>query len=120
MRELTLSSCLPADAGDAVLVGRAFVPAVDGPSVVVVRDGALYDLSPVAPTISALAELDDPARAVREARSLERIGDAARVLGNTPGHARDRSQPWLLAPVDLHALKAAGVTFVASMLERVI
>jgi fumarylacetoacetate (FAA) hydrolase family protein len=42
------------------------------------------------------------------------------VLANTPRPARNRQKPWLLAPIDLQAVKAAGVTFVVSMLERVI
>jgi fumarylacetoacetate (FAA) hydrolase family protein len=120
MRQLSVSTCLPHDAAEAVLVGRAFLPAVDGPAVVAVRDGALIDISRVAPTMSALAELDDPARAVREANGAERIGSLADLLANTPPERRDGSRPWLLAPVDLQALKAAGVTFVKSMLERVI
>jgi fumarylacetoacetate (FAA) hydrolase family protein len=42
------------------------------------------------------------------------------VLANTPRHIRDRTRPWLLAPVDLQTIKAAGVTFAISMLERVV
>jgi fumarylacetoacetate (FAA) hydrolase family protein len=42
------------------------------------------------------------------------------VLANSAFDARDPALPWLLAPCDLQSLKAAGVTFVASMLERVI
>ncbi len=53
-------------------------------------------------------------------RRGERIGSLDEVLANTPPDGRDRSKPWLLAPIDLHAIKAAGVTFVVSMIERVI
>ena len=42
------------------------------------------------------------------------------MLANTPPDARDPGKPWLLAPIDLQAVKAAGVTFALSMLERVI
>jgi len=121
MREwLESAHCLPADAGDAVLVGRAFVPSCDGPALVAVRDGQLLDLSGVAATSSALVEFEHPARTVRGATGLPVIGSLADVLANTPDDARDGSKPWLLAPCDLQAIKAAGVTFVASMLERVI
>jgi fumarylacetoacetate (FAA) hydrolase family protein len=121
MREwLEVSRCLPADAGDAVLVGRAFVPACDGPVLVTVRDGRLFDISGTAATSSALAEFEHPARTVRAAASPPPIGTLADVLANTPDDVRDGSRPWLLAPCDLQAVKAAGVTFVASMLERVI
>jgi fumarylacetoacetate (FAA) hydrolase family protein len=80
----------------------------------------VFDVSHVAPTCSALLELDDPARAVRDARDAPRIGTLAELLHNTPDATRDAGKPWLLAPCDLQAVKAAGVTFVASMLERVI
>ena len=42
------------------------------------------------------------------------------MLANTPEDGRDPARPHLLAPVDLQAVKAAGVTFAISMLERVI
>src|SRR5512134_96761 len=121
MREhLSVAHALPVDARDAVLVGRAFVPALEGPAVVTIRDGGVFDLSPVAPTVSALAEFEHPARTVRHATDLQRIGALADLLANTPPELRDASKPHLLAPCDLQALKAAGVTFVASTLERVI
>ena len=50
----------------------------------------------------------------------ERFGDLAAILENTPAVTRDHTKPWLLAPIDLQVIKAAGVTFPASMLERVI
>ena len=61
----------------------------------------------------------DPAALVRSVEG-ERIGRLADVLGNTAPATRDRGRPWLLAPIDLQAIKAAGVTFAISMLERVI
>jgi fumarylacetoacetate (FAA) hydrolase family protein len=54
------------------------------------------------------------------AASGETIGSADDMLGNTPVQTRDPARPWLLAPIDLQAIKAAGVTFAVSMLERVI
>jgi fumarylacetoacetate (FAA) hydrolase family protein len=121
MRERLIGGrSLPQDGGSAVLVGRAHVPALDGPSVCAVRDGALWDLTAVAPTMAALLEFEHPARTVAAARDLPRIGALDDVLANTPAAARDASRPWLLAPCDLQAVKAAGVTFVESMLERVI
>ena len=49
-----------------------------------------------------------------------RSATCERLLANTPPQTRDRAKPWLLAPIDLQAIKAAGVTFAISMLERVI
>lgn len=121
MRErLSGGACLPEDATAALLVGRVHVPAVEGPALCTIREGAVFDLSRVAPTMAALLEFEHPARTVAQARDLPRIGALDDILANTPPETRDASRPWLLAPCDLQAVKAAGVTFVASMLERVI
>jgi fumarylacetoacetate (FAA) hydrolase family protein len=117
---LTPAACLPTDHERAVLVGRMQVPALEGPVLVRVTAGGLLDLSDVASTMRDLLELADPAAAVRAARNAPRIADTAAVLANSAEATRDPAVPWLLAPCDLQAVKAAGVTFVASMLERVI
>jgi fumarylacetoacetate (FAA) hydrolase family protein len=114
-----LQPVLPDDAADAVLAGRVWRPDVGGPSVVAVRDGTLVDLTAVFPTMRDLCEAADPAALLRAARG-EPIGSVHTVLVNTPVEHRDRDNPWLLSPIDLHAIKAAGVTFVVSMIERVI
>ena len=114
------SECLPADGTAAALVGRAWLPEVEGPAVVCVHGDGLHDLSSVAPTCSQLLEQADPAATVRAAASLPRIATLADVLANSTADRRRRDTPWLLAPCDLQAIKAAGVTFVASLLERVI
>ena len=116
----TTASTLPIDRDRALLVGRAFVPAVSGAVLVAVRGDDLVDASAVAPTSSMLANLDDPAGALKGARSLPLIAKLDDVLANSDEGTRDSGRPWLLAPCDLQAIKAAGVTFVASMLERVI
>ena len=121
MRErLSAARTLPDDAARATLIGRAHVPGVEGPALVAVVGHDVVDITHVAPTCSALLELDDPVGAVRSADAAPRIGPLAEILANTPAPTRDASRPWLLAPCDLQALKAAGVTFVSSMLERVI
>ena len=66
-----------------------------------------------------LCESPDPAAIVRAGKG-ERIGALADILANTPEAGRDPGKPWLLTPIDLQAIKAAGVTFPLSMLERVI
>jgi fumarylacetoacetate (FAA) hydrolase family protein len=48
------------------------------------------------------------------------VGDVLELLANAPADTRDPGRPWLLAPADLQVLKAAGVTFAESMVERVI
>ncbi|WP_366556066.1 fumarylacetoacetate hydrolase family protein [Aquibaculum sediminis] len=111
--------CLPDDAADAVLVGRVWRPDVQGPAVVVVRGNELLDVTDSIATVSALCAEADPA-SVAKNLSGESLGDLQAILANTPRQGRDSSRPWLLSPIDLQAVKASGVTFVISLLERVI
>src|SRR3712207_3588731 len=117
---LTVSAAaiLPADQFEGALVGRVWRPGL-GPSVVAVREDGLFDISSACSTVSDLAALDDPARAVKAAQG-ERIGSLEDIAANAAPDSRDTSKPWLLAPIDLQVIKAAGVTFAVSMLERVI
>ena len=113
-----LAHALPDDAGDATLIGRAWIEG-QGPVLVRAAGNDLIDLSKLAPTCSQLLELPDVAAAVR-GHSGPVIGLVDETLANSHADQRAASKPWLLAPNDLQAIKAAGVTFVASMLERVI
>jgi len=117
--DMRVSVTLPIDAGSAALAGRVWLPEAQGPAVVAVRGDSLYDLSRLAPTMRDLIEAARPADLVRHGEG-PRIGPLAEILANTPEGERDRALPWLLAPTDLQAIKAAGVTFPRSMLERVI
>lgn len=110
---------LPADGTVGTLVGRVWDPAGAGPSPVLVREDGVYELTPTFATVRDLCERPDPAAAAREAAG-RRLGSFADILANTGAPDRDESRPWLLAPVDLQTLKAAGVTFAVSMIERVI
>ena len=113
---MNASNTLPAK---GLFVGRVWNPAVDGPCVVR-RDGdQLIDITSAFPTMRDLCEANDPAQAARAVTGTS-LGSIDAILANTPPETRDTSKPWLLAPVDLQALKAAGVTFATSMLERVI
>jgi fumarylacetoacetate (FAA) hydrolase family protein len=113
------AAALPDDRYSGVLAGRAWNPAVGGPSVVVVRQAGVFDVSHSFATMSELCERLDPAAALGEAEG-ERLGSLDELLANTPSDSRDESQPWLLSPIDLQVVKAAGVTFAVSMIERVI
>ncbi len=117
---LSLSTCLPEDRERALLVGRAWVPAYEGPALVGIRGDDVVDLSRVATTASSLFELDDPVTAVRDASDLRQLAPLSEIVANSAWNRLDNSMPWLLAPCDLQAIKASGVTFVSSMLERVI
>jgi fumarylacetoacetate (FAA) hydrolase family protein len=116
---MTPEVTLPKDGTAGALAGRVWRPEVGGPSVVAVRCDGVWDISKLAPTLRDLAEAADAAAMLRKGKG-ERIGSLGDILANTPEATRDPEKPWLLAPVDLQAIKAAGVTFPLSMLERVI
>ncbi len=116
---MTEDLTLPQDGTAGALAGRVWRPDVEGPSVVAVRADGVYDISRHAPTMRDLAERADAASLVRTGTG-DRIGSLGEILANTPEVYRDAEKPWLLAPIDLQAIKAAGVTFPRSMLERVI
>src|SRR3954470_13054473 len=108
---MTWMSRLPADDDRAALIGRVWVRDASGPAPVAVVGGGLHDLSSLAPTCSQLLELDDVVGAIRGAAALPRLCSVEEALAAPAS---------LLAPCDLQAIKASGVTFVASLLERVI
>ncbi len=119
MEKLLLTTrILPVDHARAVLVGRVWVEG-QGAVLVRVREEYLEDISLIAPTCSQLLEMADGVGTVREFGG-PRIGRTDEVLANSAFDRRDPALPWLMAPCDLQSIKAAGVTFVASMLERVI
>jgi fumarylacetoacetate (FAA) hydrolase family protein len=107
---------LPDDAAQATLIGRLWIPGT-GPVLVRVTPQGVYDLSALALTCSDLLELDASASQV-QAHTGARLGDTQILLQASDAAALDQAH--FLAPCDLQAIKAAGVTFVASMLERVI
>ena len=117
--KIDVDSTLPTDSTAGTLVGRIWRPDLGGPSVVAIRADGVFDVSRSFPTMRDLCEAPDPAAAVAGAQA-DRIGDLAAILANTAEDKRDANKPWLLTPVDLHAVKAAGVTFAISLLERVI
>lgn len=103
----SLSQLLPVDRTDGVFVGRILPPGREGPCVVAVRGNELADLTSLAPTMADLLERDD----VREIATSGFVGRTWSL--DDPGVE-------LLAPIDLQVIKAAGVTFAVSMIERVI
>ena len=106
--------------GEGTLVGRVQMPGQTLPRVVTVRGGEVVDItSKAAPTVRDIAEMADPARYVSGAAGVL-VGGLDALLASSAAGARDGSRPVLLSPIDLQAVKAAGVTFVVSLLERVI
>ena len=111
MISLNAAAILPDDGEAGALVGRVWLPSASGPSVVAIRENGVFDITTRYPTVSVLAEHANPATALRGAEGV-RIGDLDAFAANTPPDRRDPTQPWLLAPIDLQVIKAAGVTSV--------
>lgn len=105
---------------DGVLLGRAWLAGFDHPRVVTVRDGQLVDIT--ARGMASVRDIAESGRAAEHVRNAE--GRAVAALDAViaialDGNARE-NLPRLVAPIDLQAIKASGVTFVVSLLERVI
>ncbi len=121
MTTLTVKDLLPEDGTRGALVGRVWRP----------RGWTGRPWSPCAATASSTSppSFRPSARPLREApirpgarRDQGRAHRRSR-RASSPTRRRTsaiRQKPWLLAPLDLQAVKAAGVTFAISMLERVI
>jgi fumarylacetoacetate (FAA) hydrolase family protein len=113
---MTYTTALP---DDGVFLGRISSPEGSHPLVVTVRAGGIVDItSRRAPTVRDICEMEDPAAYVRQAEGRV-VGRLEDIAANS-FEPRDAARPFLLSPVDLQAVKASGVTFVVSLLERVI
>ena len=118
--KLRPEDCLPEDAERAILVGRAWVPGDHpGPSPVIIRGADVVDISDTFPTMSELLNTESIESKMDDLNGTK-IGVIGSLLENSVWHSQDKKHPYLLAPVDLQAVKACGVTFAQSMLERVI
>lgn len=118
MPPLSPPDCLPHDLDNALLVGRVWLDEPrPGPALVAVRDGRVIDITESGPTMADLLERDDLLEVVRRAEGPTLCSLEA-LLANSLD-ARQRA-PYLLAPCDVQAVKACGVTFAVSLLERVI
>ena len=116
---LTPENTLPVDGVAGTLIGRAWVPGrIAGPSPIVLRSDGVFDLSEHFATLSDLLETPSPLAAARQTPGTF-LASVEDLLANTGPHA-DPAKPFLLPPLDLQVIKAAGVTFAASMIERVI
>jgi fumarylacetoacetate (FAA) hydrolase family protein len=114
---MSISSILPQDHARARLIGRVFDPALGGPVIVELRGERLADVTEAGPTVSALLERDDVAARLAAIAPARDYAMAEVIEASLAGHT---DRPHLLAPCDLQAVKACGVTFARSMIERVI
>jgi len=104
----------------ALFIGRVWQPQKSGPTPILIRNSNVVDISKIAATSSSLLELDNLAARLNDAKDLPIIAELSTLLNNSLYQHKDLDFPYLLAPCDIQAVKASGVTFVASMLERVI
>ncbi len=114
-----LNEILPEDSKQAVLIGRIWQASANGPTPVYLKNGDLLDISSLGPTVSDLMEEDDLVSKLTSG-SFPSICSLEAALNNSMFFKRDNTKDYLLTPIDLQAIKASGVTFAASMLERVI
>jgi fumarylacetoacetate (FAA) hydrolase family protein len=103
MTSIDTATMLPADWREGTFLGRLDLG--EGPTPLLLSGGMAYDMTRVAPTVADLVDAGacDPAHGTV-------LGTAEDVLARAV----------LLSPVDLQCIKAAGVTFAVSALERVI
>ncbi|WKL19666.1 fumarylacetoacetate hydrolase family protein [Agrobacterium tumefaciens] len=111
-RSIDATAILPEDFQNALLVGRVWSKSESGPCPVLLKDGVLYDLTSISPTMSELLEKTDLVERLADTGTFVALGSLEAFLDGSAGE--------LLAPNDIQAVKAAGVTFADSMLERVI
>ncbi len=112
------SAILDVSEYNGTYLGRVWRPEVNGPAVVTLRDGHVFDItSQTAPTVRDILEMEDPLAYVRAAKG-EDLGPLETIVSDNETTSADK--PRLLAPCDLQAVKACGVTFARSMIERVI
>ncbi|MCC5904337.1 MAG: fumarylacetoacetate hydrolase family protein [Halomonas sp.] len=118
MKPLSLTDALPHDLDNALLVGRVWLEgAHSGPALVAVHDSQLIDITEYGPTMADLLERDDLLDVVRRGEGVS-VGSVESLIANS--QLSSPQAPYLLAPCDVQAVKACGVTFAVSLLERVI
>lgn len=126
----SLRDCLPNECREGTWIGRAWLPesfspsGIAGPHIITVRDAEIVELSQYFLSMADVAKHPKPAEAVQQAKgevicSLYELLDNS-VFYKVPADIRNAQYPCLLAPNDIQAIKACGVTFAASLMERVI
>lgn len=115
--DLTAARCLPQDSSRALLLGRVWRDDIDtGPSVVLIEGSKVFDITAFAPTMSQLLNQKSPVASLQALPRDKPLQDIDALLANTEAGSGDR----FIAPCDLQSIKACGVTFVDSLLERVV
>ncbi|MEM5436339.1 fumarylacetoacetate hydrolase family protein [Paraburkholderia diazotrophica] len=121
MTSSSASAYLPDDIQHALLVGRLWrkTGAHEGPCVVLVRNGEVLDITASVPTTADLFDRDDIVQFARTVKG-ESLGTVDKLIEANLLHRTEELALQLLAPNDVQAIKACGVTFAVSLIERVI
>jgi fumarylacetoacetate (FAA) hydrolase family protein len=110
---------LPADWREATLIGR--IETADGPTPIMIKNGEVFDMSSIAPTVSQLLKAWPEAGVPEGGLPFGGFEDFEfSKVWTKDGAAAQRTGSQLLSPIDLQCVKAAGVTFAVSAVERVI
>ncbi|APW37043.1 fumarylacetoacetate hydrolase [Rhodoferax koreense] len=118
MTPIDIATSLPQDLARATLIGRVWRNGpVGGPSVVAVRNGEAFDITASVPTTADLLDRGDALAFARSAKG-ESLGPVQALL--EASLQTTKTDITLLAPNDVQAIKACGVTFAVSLLERVL
>lgn len=118
---MSLQNILPADGYQGCLVGRVWVPGENaGPHIVAVRENGVFDITGLSATMSELLDSDAMIEIANNQSQAKYLCSFAQLVANSAISTQHNSGPYLLAPFDLQCLKACGVTFAVSIIERVI
>ncbi|WP_289061471.1 fumarylacetoacetate hydrolase family protein [uncultured Zobellia sp.] len=126
MKYIDLNTLIPQLAETGTWIGRCAVPSkkayngVAGPHVVLARKGNVYDLSAHYNSTSELINSKDPVTKLEALTDLPKLGKVTDILKNSLYFNKNPKIPYFIAPNDIQAIKACGVTFIKSLLERVI
>jgi len=115
-KTFTAHNCLPRDAKHATLIGRMWSEQQGGPCVILVQNEQVFDITKHFPTSSALINTENPLRSLQELDLSNPLCSIQELLSGT----EQQNGNHLLAPCDLQSIKACGVTFIDSLLERVV
>ena len=115
---------LPEDHESAILVGRIWTPANEyypaGPSIVRVSASEVFDLTANIATLTQLINRKDALEYLASLTAAKPVATFETIARNTLSDKRNPEQPHFISPVDLQPVKACGVTFHDSLVERLI
>ena len=124
--KIDFDQIIPNLAQQGTWVGRCMVPpflaykGIAGPHVVQVKKGRVYDLSKYFSSTSELINTDNVAKTINQLEGLPVLGELKEILANSVYKQKVEAMPYFIAPNDIQTIKACGVTFIQSLLERVI